>query len=215
MSIERISLGIVNCYLILGPKQAVLVDTGGSGSCDRILQAVGSRKISLIALTHGHSDHAANARLLADRLDVKIAIHREDEKIAGVEEVRPLKSEGFLGKIIQTVSASMMKNVPVQPLHADFYLEDGMDLAEYGVDARIVGLDGHTKGSVGFLSDKEMIVGDAMFNMANLPARSRIFENKERMIRSVETIRRCGCTLLYPGHGGSICAEKFFAKYQP
>jgi glyoxylase-like metal-dependent hydrolase (beta-lactamase superfamily II) len=67
----RIKGAISNCYLLLG-ERPVLVDTGAPGDLKHILAAFKSAGIapgdlSLILLTHGHSDHAGCAAELKRR----------------------------------------------------------------------------------------------------------------------------------------------------
>ena len=47
----------------------------------------------------------------------------------------------------------------------DLLVEDGFDLSEYGVDARVLHLPGHSKGSIGVLTaDGALFCGDLLYN---------------------------------------------------
>ncbi len=80
--IDRIRLGITSCYLIRHDAIA-LVDCGDVGrgkAFEKALRALGitPAEISLIVLTHGHSDHIGSAGDIAERTNARVAIHRDD-----------------------------------------------------------------------------------------------------------------------------------------
>ena len=67
----RIKGAISNCYLLRG-ERPVLVGTGTPGDLKRLLAGlkaagVAPKKLALILLTHGHSDHAGCAAELRRR----------------------------------------------------------------------------------------------------------------------------------------------------
>lgn len=77
-------------------------------------------------------------------------------------------------------------------------------LADYGIDARIVALPGHTRGSVGVDVDgKYLIVGDALMNMF-YPTVSMLYHDREEMLKSAEKISGMGERTIYFGHGGPV-----------
>ncbi|WP_322786955.1 MBL fold metallo-hydrolase [Paraburkholderia sprentiae] len=62
---------MVHCHLIIGEEGCVLVDTGTPGSEDKIERALakhgrGFRDVSLIVVTHAHTDHAGAAARLRE-----------------------------------------------------------------------------------------------------------------------------------------------------
>ena len=78
----RIKGAISNCYLLLG-ERPVLVDTGAPGDLKRILAAlkhagIAPKDLSLILLTHGHSNHAGCAAELKRRGAPQVALHAGD-----------------------------------------------------------------------------------------------------------------------------------------
>ena len=59
----------------------------------------------------------------------------------------------------------------------DVFLEDGDELTEYGFDARILSIPGHSKGSLGVLtSDGEFFCGDLIENTKK-PALNSIIDD--------------------------------------
>lgn len=203
-SIKRIPCGIVNCYLLTGDTGSILIDTGNPGDADKIEKALNGTPISLILLTHGHTDHCGAAAELHERLKAPIAMHEADVELIENPNVRKLYGHTFLGHILAKASASTMENGKVKPFAPDVLVDDGFSLKPYGVSAHIVTLSGHTKGSIGILTDEgNMIVGDAAFHMLR-PTSARIYEDRAQMEKSVEKMKNLCNGLLYVGHGRAI-----------
>lgn len=206
-SIKRIPCGIVNCYLLSGDTGSIVIDTGNPGDADRIVMALNGTPISLILLTHGHTDHCGAAAELHERLKAPVAMHEADVELVENPSARKLYGHTPLGRILAKASASTMENGKVKPFVPDVLLNDGFDLTPYGVAAHVVALPGHTKGSVGVLTDEgDMFVGDAAFHMLR-PTSARIYEDRTQMEKSVEKIKSLCKGLLYVGHGKAIKTE--------
>ena len=81
------------------------------------------------------------------------------------------------------------------------YISEGDDLSSYGIDARIISLPGHTKGSIGVdVEGESLLVGDALDNWIS-PATGHLYSNIEYLKNSAEKIRSLGERTLYYGHG--------------
>lgn len=208
--VERIKCRAVNCYLLTGSEGSVLADAGNPSDVSRIYGRVKDKNVRLILLTHGHPDHIGAASGLARLLHVPIAMSREDAVLLEAPAVRKkLHGHTFLGWILALTSNWSLRGGADIRLSPDIWLEDGQDLTEYGVEARIVSLPGHTKGSVGVLTgEKEFIVGDALFHITR-PTTALLYENREQMEKSAGIIIRSGARFLYAGHGSPFSIEKF------
>ena len=107
-------------------------------------------------------------------------------------------------KAFSFFSKPVLKKAKYSTFEPDVLVKEGQELTEYGVNAKILELPGHTKGSIGVLTDDgEIVVGDAMFNMLR-PTVARIFEDEESMRKSVERIKKSGAKTIYVGHGKPI-----------
>jgi len=165
---------------------------------------VKDKNVNLIVLTHGHFDHVGSAQYLAKRLNVPIAMSEKDIPIIGNGEDSILLGTTALGKVFSFFSKPVLKRSRYSIFKPEVLLKEGQELFEYGVNAKILELPGHTKGSIGILTDDgEIIVGDAMFNMLR-PTVARIFEDEESMRKSVEKIKNSGAKTIYVGHGKPI-----------
>lgn len=204
-----IKCGNVNCYVISGDSGSVLVDTGREGNRDYLLNALKNYNINLIVLTHGHNDHIANTKYLSDKLNAKIAIHIFDYELSKDNSSRKIYSKSLMGKIVKYFSEISFKS-KFGDFEPDIYLEDNQSLQEYGINAIVVTLEGHTKGSIGLLvNKKDLIAGDTFMNMMR-PTYSRIAEDFNALSTSIEKIEKLNIETIYPGHGKPIKASYFF-----
>ena len=202
--IERIKMGYANCYLLSGENGSILIDTCNFKDGPKIYERVKDKNVKLVLLTHGHFDHVSSAKYLSKKLNVPIAMSEADIHLIGNGTESVLHGNTPLGKFMVFFSQMVLKKATYSAFTPEVLLEDGMELSEYGVKAHVVALPGHTKGSVGVLTeDGCFIVGDAMFNMLR-PTGSRLFEDECVMEQSVEKIHKSGAKTAYVGHGNPI-----------
>lgn len=186
-------------YLLRGEASSVLVDTGTEKLAVQTLAACHHMAVRLILLTHGHYDHCQNAAYFAQELGCPVAIARDDaELLSGVQ--RPVQGEGFRDQAFAWLSNRSIRKEPIPRVEPSVFLEDGMSLAPYGIDGRVVALPGHTAGSVGvFLNSRDLLAGDAMFCLPGLGP-SWCYEDKGQMEKSLEKIKELRPRRIYPGH---------------
>ena len=203
-TIQQIRCGSVNCFLVQSGRDAILVDTGRAAYREKVLRACRAREevsVRLIVLTHGHIDHVQNAAFLAQELCVPIAMHREDAPLLADNRRQPLSSNGLLGRLMLSATNRSFQKDKIPPFSADFYLRNGDLLFRYGVNAQVITLPGHTRGSIGVLvGGHSLIAGDTMMNLP-YPRPSLLYNNRMMMLRSVERIRGLEPQAVYFGHG--------------
>ncbi len=202
--IKRIRCGNVNTYLIEERGRAILVDAGRNGSEEKILAQCRKTKVELILLTHGHVDHVQNAAYLKKALGVPVALHRQDLDLIKNNAAEPLHYRGFLGMVVAEVSENNYESDRIPEFYPEIFLKEGDQLKDYGINARVMELPGHTKGSIGIdLDDKNVIVGDALMNMF-YPGLSMVYWDRKEMIKSAEKISALGARKVYFGHGSPV-----------
>lgn len=208
-NIERIKCGNGNCYIISQDGNAVLVDTSLEKYRDKILNACKPYKMRLLVLTHGHIDHAQNAAFLARELNIPIAMHKADECLIADNNAQELSAHTILGKIVLKVSVDSTFKEPFPTFTPDVFLSEGDTLEEYGIPAKIIGLPGHTDGSIALdIRGEELIVGDALMNMF-YPTVSMLYHDKAEMLKSAERISSLGERMIYFGHGKPVKNRKW------
>lgn len=201
MEIRWIKCKTDNCYLVTEGGNAVLVDTGSSICYEKVIEECSRYNMRLIVLTHVHFDHAENAAKLAERFDIPVAYHQADEELFESFDKQPLMSYGLVGKVVLGSSLKVLRNTKVLKPSKTIYIKDGDDLSSYGIDAKIIGLPGHTNGSVGVdVEGTDLIVGDALDNWIT-PATGHLYTNLEDLKNSAEKIKSLGQRTIYFGHG--------------
>lgn len=212
-TIRRIQCGTDNCYIVAqgnaqedekeGGKacNAILVDTCSAAGYEKVLAACSAYAMKLIVLTHVHFDHAENAARLAKHFGIPVAVHEADLELFESFDRQPLKSYGLVGRVVLGLSLKVLRNTTVEKPETLVTVREGDDLAPYGVDAKIIELPGHTKGSVGVdVAGSSLLVGDALDNW-KCPATGHLYTDMEALRNSAEKIRALGERTLYYGHG--------------
>ncbi|MCL2299488.1 MAG: MBL fold metallo-hydrolase [Firmicutes bacterium] len=201
--IERIKCGMNNCYLLSQGDNTILVDTGTKADRKKILRACRGRNVRLIALTHGHCDHAGNAARLSRELGAPIAMHPADLPLLRDTLAEPLQSPGWTGKImIRFIRLTKSRVSRSEPFDIAVELREGLTLAEYGVDARIIELPGHTRGSVGVVTGDGLIAGDALTNLFPPAGKAALWSDEAAMEASAAKAGALGDVMVWFGHGG-------------
>lgn len=199
--VERIPCGNGNCYMISNGGNAVLVDTCRKEYREKILNACKPYKMRLLVLTHGHMDHVQNAAFLSEKLQIPVAMCREDANLIKDNMQQPLEAQSIMGKIVLEVSVKSFEKDTIPPFSPDIWLSEGSLLDDYGISAQIISVPGHTNGSIAIdVAGEYLIVGDALMNMF-YPSVSLLYHDRELMLKSAERIGRLGKRVIYFGHG--------------
>jgi glyoxylase-like metal-dependent hydrolase (beta-lactamase superfamily II) len=202
--IEQIRCGCVNSYLIESRGRAILVDTGRLGSEEKILNMCHKSKVELILLTHGHFDHVQNTAYLKEKLKVPVAMHKRDYSLLRDNRKEPIFHQGLLAMMVAEVAERNLEKNRIPEFVPDVYLDEGDSLSDYGIDARVMALPGHTRGSIGLdIEERFVITGDALMNLF-YPGLSMIYWDREKMIESAQKISALGARKVYFGHGNPV-----------
>lgn len=206
--ITQIQAG-ANSYLVTQEDASILVDTGVKGFEEKILKQCEGKNIRLIVLTHGHIDHMQNAVFLAQKLQVPIAMHEKDIPLLKDNLCREMKAKGFFGNIVRFFSVLSAKATQIENFTPDILLKEGDSLSEFGMNAEIIELPGHTAGSIGIkLGEDSLLVGDALMHMTKAGP-SLLFEEYDQMLESVRKVQNMGDLKVYFGHGNMVQNRKW------
>ncbi|MGD8794607.1 MAG: MBL fold metallo-hydrolase [Anaerolineae bacterium] len=209
-----LKLGTVNCYLVETGGGFVLIDTGGANrraELDSALTRAGCRPgdLKLVVLTHGDFDHTGNAAYLRDKFGARIAMHRDDAGMAEQGDMFWNRSSG--NAIIRLLAPILFRFSRSNRFRPDLTLEEGDDLSEYGFDARVLSLPGHSRGSLGTLTaGGDFFCGDLLENTKE-PAINAIMDDSAACEASLEKLRGFEIDTVYPGHGQPFTMDAFLA----
>ena len=96
----------------------------------------------------------------------------------------------------------------------DIILEDGYDLTQYGLDATVIHIPGHSKGSIGVLTTEgDLFCGDLLVNTKE-PAKNTLIDDPVELDESVERLKDLKIETVYPGHGKPFKMEQFLEGSQ-
>jgi hydroxyacylglutathione hydrolase len=198
-----------NCWIIAPSKgsECIIIDPGMtdiSAEVEMIVAEEGLKPVAVL-LTHGHLDHTFSVKPLADGYGISAYIHSEDRRfiadpagIHGPQFVEQLKGMNF-----------------EEPVKVE-NLKDGSLLDFLGMKIRAIHAPGHTRGSLMFLLNEELLIsGDVLFagsiGRTDLPTGSASdMRNtlKKKVLPLSDEIR------VLPGHGGETTI-KYERKTNP
>jgi len=199
-----LGMGSVNCYLLRAGEGYVLVDTGAPNSRDSLhkkLADLGCEPgmLKLIIITHGDFDHTGNAAYLRHVFGGRIGMHADDARMAEIGDMFVNRSRP--NPILRILVPLLIGFGGSERFLTDVLLEDGSALAEYGLDARVIGIPGHSQGSIGILTaEGNFFCGDLLENIKR-PALNALMDDRQAGLVSVARLRGLGITRVFPGHG--------------
>ncbi len=211
--------GSVNCYLLKTDTGFILVDTGSPNNCSELESKLNeyecnSGNLHLILLTHGDFDHSGNAAYLRKKFNTKIAMHAKDSLIVEKGDMFLTREKGnFIQSWIVKTMFGFGKSQRFTP---DLEIGDGFNLAEYGLNAIVIHMPGHSKGSIGvFYADGTLICGDLFESTggSDNPKLNSLMDNLVAANASVGKLKTFRVNTVYPGHGQPFTMETFLSGY--
>lgn len=188
MTIQTLPLGYLgtNCYILEGTTGCLAIDP--ADEADRILDALGDRKLAAVLLTHGHFDHVGAVRDLVAETGCPVYIHAAD--------------------------LSLPPAITAGPLYHTHTYGEGDRLTLAGLSFTVLHGPGHTPGSVCLCFGQEMFSGDILFagscGRTDLPGGDpATMRNTLRRLAQLEENYR-----VWPGHGGSTTLDEE-KRYNP
>ncbi|WP_183093166.1 MBL fold metallo-hydrolase [Nocardioides stalactiti] len=179
LPLPLVGLTSVNCYVVRGADETVLVDPGWSSPdtdrtlCEGLdLLGVDIRSISRILTTHHHWDHYTQGITWQGELGIPVHLGREDaDSIHAWRELDGAfpRQVDLLRRAGADLLATEVASIPVEPHEAamDFdvpaaWIDDAEVIDLGGTTIRAVATPGHTRGHVCFevTEDHLLLTGD-------------------------------------------------------
>lgn len=216
-TIRMLPFGMLNAFLLITGRNAVLVDTGLPNS-EKLVERALSRNgldwssLRLIVLTHAHIDHAGSADRLRELTSAPIMAHEGDiPYLKGASPI--LQPTGPFGRLFRMTGAIER---PFRYLAPDLTLSTEIsDLSEFGVPAHVLHTPGHTPGSISVrLAGGKVIAGDLAASgillggiaLTDRPKAPPFEESPVEVAASLKRLLADGCKQFYLGHGGPLDA---------
>jgi hydroxyacylglutathione hydrolase len=217
IQINAIKLGVTQNYILKG-EGVVLIDAGQSnrvGKFRRGLEKLGIRpeEVKLIIITHGHFDHIGSAKEIAELTGAKIAIHEGDRE--WLEKGVTTMPGGVTGwgrfthgwmKVLYLPFIRVPAATPSIVMSGQ-----GLSLADYGIQGRVLHTPGHSPGSMSVVLDSgEAFVGDMAMNGAPFctkPSLPIFAADLPRVKESWKILFAQNVKQIYPSHGKPFPAE--------
>jgi len=212
VEIMPIHLGMVKAFLLKGDKN-ILVDTGMTRSHSKITaffkkNHIDPHSISLIILTHNHTDHSGSVAHLKELTGAKLMMHKKEAVYLESGKSTPVQTRNLLFKIMMKV----MKTPSLEPVPVDLLVTREYDLEPFGVDAKVLHTPGHTIGSLSvLLKNGDAIVGDIITgkkrgkgSVSKFPF---VWNDKVILVNSLHSLMKKGVRNFYNAHG-DVCDYK-------
>ncbi len=198
-----------NCWVIAPAAggECIIVDPGMPDISADIEMIIEENKLKPVAafITHGHLDHTFSIKPLADGYDIPTYIHSEDRRF--IADPSGIHGPEFIGQLKGIVFEEPLKVNEVK---------NGARLDLLGMEIEVIHAPGHTKGSVMFVLNQEILMsGDVLFagsiGRTDLPTGSASDMKstlKNRVLTLSDELR------VLPGHGPETTI-KFERKNNP
>jgi glyoxylase-like metal-dependent hydrolase (beta-lactamase superfamily II) len=219
-SVTRLSLGKVNAYLLWGEKGIILVDTGmpgRAGQVERELRRHGAEPghLSLIVLTHVHSDHMGSAAEIRRRSGAPVVIQEQEAEAArrGVSAMPGGATP--LGRAVMGLAGKVGGGEgSFEPVEPDYTFAEEYDLMPFGLAAKLFHSPGHSAGSSSLLTEEEgyCFVGDTLFGIWPRRVMPPFADRPDLLPAAWRILLEHGAQYFYPGHGRPFHRERLLRE---
>jgi Zn-dependent hydrolases, including glyoxylases len=200
-----IRLGFVKSFLVKGDSNLILVDTGIPGSGMKIINKIkrlgfNPGQLSLIIITHAHSDHSGSVKELKKVTGAKVAVHKDDASYLMKGESAEITPVSNIGRLLSGIIKG--RKTGFEGVMPDIIIENELGLNSFGIKGKVISTPGHTSGSVSILLNSgKCIIGDILMSFGKL--NYSCFSNDMAMLKdSLEKILDANTKEIYLSHGG-------------
>ncbi len=217
LQVHNLSLGLGCAYLLEYSQGMILVDCGSKRQEQQvmgIMRRLGRSDLRLILITHAHLDHYGSAAALRRLTGASVAIHRLDAPAMAQAQTNVGQTRGF-GRFIQSILPLAELALRPEPLQADLLLEDGDDLGDFGLNARVLHTPGHTAGSACLWVEERLVFsGDLILSTGKPHVQELYAQDWSLLPSSLRRIQALHPQWVYPGHGRTLLADNELQKLE-
>lgn len=186
-----------NCYIVSKGNEALVIDPGAEA--DKIMAAIGDKKVKLIVLTHSHFDHIGACQEVAFKTGAPIACGTFDAKRA--TSARTLADEK--GISVKAAQDLIVDHIDKELIERDKLIVGTMQFEVYETP-------GHTAGGISLYGEGVVFTGDTLFK-GSMGRTDFPTGDEHAILRSLYILGHLPeDTVVYPGHGpkSTIGTEK-------
>ncbi len=186
-----------NCYLIKTSNGYILIITGEKSKHRNLEEElreldICSENLNLIIFTHCNLSVCYKYARLCEKFNTKTAIHVLSRSINFENKTLFQKIKDFFIKMILNLSK-------IKEFIPDLIIDEGYNLSEYGLNARVIYMPGFSDSSIGILTENGELFCDDVF-IHNMP---QIINEKDNL-RFVKNMKNLFIDIIYPGQGEPI-----------
>lgn len=217
LQVHGLSLGLGRAYMLEYPQGMILVDCGSirqEHQVTRWMQQIGRSDLRLILITHAHLDHYGSAAALRRLTGAPVAIHHADAPAMARAQTMIGQAHSF-GRMVQVLLPLAELILRPEPLQADLLLEDGDELGDFGLNARILHTPGHTAGSIClWVEDRLAFAGDLVLTTGRPHVQALYAQDWSLISSSLARVQALHPEWVYPGHGSTPLHHDELLKLQ-
>ncbi len=121
----------------------------------------------MFEITYEQKIQISNFFYASAKYSIKIAIHIDDEGMVEKGDLFYNRNANFLMRMIGKIMLFFLRGglKKDERFTPDLHIDHGYDLSEFGLDAEVTYIPGHSKGSIGILlSTGDLFCGDLLEN---------------------------------------------------
>jgi glyoxylase-like metal-dependent hydrolase (beta-lactamase superfamily II) len=152
--------------------------------------------------------------MLQKKYHCKIAMHKDDSSMAENLVFLKRKTRTLSGKVFTLLRKISRKikgmKFSFDKFTPDLFLHDGQRLDEFGFKATVIHIPGHTRGSIGLLTDDGALFAGDTFTNRSKPDVATYVENASELENSIRRLKTLPVKTVYPGHGKPFEMKQLF-----
>lgn len=187
-----------NVYLIDGGGTLALVDAGGGGEVERLLENIrvlgfDPNQVELLFITHCHYDHMGGAKEIKEETGCQVVAHESE-----IDEIEGLGS-------LTLYEMARARGLKIEGVEVDLQLRGGERLGIGEIKVEVLHTPGHTPGGISLLLREGDVVD--LFSGDTASAQGRLGWingpgcDLRHWKRSIRRMLELNPERLFPGHG--------------
>jgi len=195
-----------NVYLLMASKGFVMVDAGNHDQEKEILNQltkieIQPEEITLIIVTHGHSDHYGALAHLKEQTGADVLCHKDAAEYLQAGTSRAPVARTLWGSFIAAIHPEHQS----EKVYPDILVETEFDLQNYGLNGKVLHTPGHTPDSLSIvLESGHILVGDMITGNAGNLSFGMFCEDEVTLKKSIRKILPYQADTIHLSHNESI-----------